>query len=98
MIILNLFIGIILNSMSEAHEEQARQSAKAAEANAPTESVVARLDHTTKQLAELQTALAGLRKELEASPASPVAEIKSCPSNPSSPSTQLPPLSSCRAC
>ena len=98
MIILNLFIGIILNSMSEAHEEQARQSAKAAEANAPSEGVLARLDHTTKQLAELQIALAGLRKELESSPTPPVAEIKSCPSNPSSPSTQSPPLSSYRAC
>ena len=99
MIILNLFIGIILNSMSEAHEEQARQSAKAAETNAPTEGVLARLDHTTKQLAELQTALAGLRKELQASSATPVVAVKSsCPSNPSSPSTQSPPLSSCRAC
>ena len=98
MIILNLFIGIILNSMSEAHAEQARQSAKAAEASAPTGGVLARLDHTTKQLTELQTALAGLRKELEAARTTPVAATNSpCPSNPSSPSTQSTPLSSCPA-
>jgi voltage-gated sodium channel len=99
MIILNLFIGIILNSMSEAHAEQARQSAKAAEESAPHQGALARLDHATKQLAELQTALSGLRQELAAGPTHPVAETKpACPSNPSSPSAQSPPLSACRAC
>ncbi len=83
MIILNLFIGIILNSMSEAHAEQALQTAKAAEENAPGQSVLARLEHTTKQLAELQTSLSGLRKELEAARTPPVAATNSpCPSNP----------------
>jgi voltage-gated sodium channel len=99
MIILNLFIGIILNSMSEAHSEQALHTAKEAEATLPSQGVLARLDHTTKQLAELQTALAGLRRELELGPAAKVPSIKSsCPSNPSSPSPPSPPLSSCRAC
>ncbi len=99
MIILNLFIGIILNSMSEAHAEQALETATAAEANTPTQGVLARLDHTTKQLAELQAVLVGLRKELEAGHTPPVAETNSsCPSNPSSPSTPSPTLSSCRAC
>ena len=83
MIILNLFIGIILNSMSEAHAEQALQAAKVAEEAAPSQGVLAQLDHTTKQLADLQTALAGLRQELEAARTSPVAATNSpCPLNP----------------
>ena len=83
MIILNLFIGIILNSMSEAHAEQALQTAKAAEEDLPSQGVLARLDHTTQQLAELQTALAGLRKELEIWQTPSVAATKSpCPPNP----------------
>jgi voltage-gated sodium channel len=83
MIILNLSIGIILNSMSEAHAEQALQAAKVAEEAAPSQGVLAQLDHTTKQLADLQTALAGLRQELEAARTSPVAATNSpCPLNP----------------
>jgi len=56
-------------------------------------------EHATKQLAEFQTSLHGLREELEARHMPPVAEANSsCPSNPSSPSTPSPKLSSCRAC
>jgi len=86
MIILNLFIGIILNSMSEAHAEQALQTARSAEELAPNHAVLARLDHTAKQLAELQTVLAGLRQELATGARAPVAPSNSsCPSHPSSP-------------
>ena len=93
MIILNLFIGIILNSMSEAHAEQALQAAKTAEAGAPRQSLLARLDHTTKQLAGIQSTLAGLREELQALPPATLdATNSSCPSNPSPPSAPSPTL------
>ncbi len=86
MIILNLFIGIILNSMSEAHAEQALQAERSAGDLAPNQAVLARLDHTAKQLAELQTVLAGLRQELTTEAPVPVApSTSSCPSHPSSP-------------
>jgi len=86
MIILNLFIGVILNSMSEAHAEQALQTARSAEELAPNHAVLARLDHTAKQLAELQTVLAGLRQELASGVPAPVAPSNSsCPAHPSSP-------------
>ncbi len=99
MIILNLFIGIILNSMSEAHAEQALETATSVGKNAPNPGALGRLDHATKQLTELQTALAGLRQELAvAAPPSVGAINSSCPSHPSSPSTQSPPPSSCPAC
>ena len=48
-IILNLFTGIILNGIPEAHAEQALQTAKAVEETAPNRGVPARLDHTASR-------------------------------------------------
>lgn len=85
MIILNLFIGIILNSMSEAHAEQTLQTARSTAELAPHQAVLDRLDLTARQLAELQTVLAGLRQELASAAPAPVTPgTSSCPSHPSS--------------
>ena len=82
MIILNLFIGIIMNSMAEAHAEQASQTA---EKNAAGSDAFARLDQVSKNLAELQSALAGLRHQLETDRRPSASETHaSCPTNPSS--------------
>ncbi len=64
MIILNLFIGIIMNSMTEAHSEQAKDE-PAPRSGTPDESItLARLTTATEQLAVVQTALAELKEEL----------------------------------
>jgi voltage-gated sodium channel len=77
MIILNLFIGIIMNSMAEAHAEQASEaSAKSAAGS----DALARLEQVSQNLAELQSALAGLRHQLETERRPSVPETKtSCP-------------------
>ncbi len=94
MIILNLFIGIIMNSMAEAHAEQANQTA---EKSAAGSDAFARLEQVSKNLTELQSALAGLRHQLETDHHRSVAKTKSsCPSNlPSNPTS--PPASSTSA-
>ena len=85
MIILNLFIGIIMNSMAEAHAEQERADNTARDHASSEVSALAKFDLATRQLAELQTALGGLRAELQSarSPTSPE-RVNSCPTNPSS--------------
>ncbi len=72
MIILNLFIGIILNSMAEAHAEQAQQRHEAAAAGARGGDALTRLDQASQQLAELQSALVGLRRELQSARSGPI--------------------------
>lgn len=62
MIILNLFIGIIMNSMAEAHAEQA---SKASEKNSADTDAFARLEQISLHMADLQSALTGLRHQLE---------------------------------
>jgi voltage-gated sodium channel len=97
MIILNLFIGIIMNSMAEAHAEQANE---ASEKSAAGSDAIARLEQVSKNLAELQSALAGLRHQLETDRRPSVAETQSsCPSNPPSHPTSPPAsLASARGC
>ena len=71
MIILNLFIGIIMNSMAEMHAEQANE---ASEKSAAGSDAIARLEQVSQNLAELQSALAGLRHQLETDRRPSVAE------------------------
>ncbi len=73
MIILNLFIGIIMNSMAEAHAEQASEAAAKSAAGLDA---LARLEQVSKNLAELQSALAGLRHQLETDRRPSVPETK----------------------
>ena len=64
MIILNLFIGVITNSMTEAHTEQSeRLRAESAKTAGPGDGD-ARIDAVDHQVAALQTALDTLREQL----------------------------------
>lgn len=60
MIILNLFIGIVMNSMAEMHKELEQQAAAAAETNQP-ESLTADLEAMERQLALLQGQVRAIR-------------------------------------
>lgn len=72
MIILNLFIGIIMNSMTEAHAEQEKaENAKLDRASSEAGALV-RLDAAAAQLTALQASLASLRDELQATRRTPV--------------------------
>ena len=84
MITLNLFIGIIMNSMTEAHAEREGADNNARDHASSEVSALAKFDLATRQLAELQTALGGLRAELQSArpPTSPE-RVNSCPTNPS---------------
>ena len=85
MIILNLFIGIIMNSMAEAHAEQAGADNSARDHASSESGALAKLDLATRQVAALQSALAGLRAELQtARPLTSPERVNSCPTNPSS--------------
>lgn len=65
MIVLNLFIGVVLNSMTEAQHEQARAAlAKAAERGDDPDDVDARLARLETQLDETAAAVKGLREDL----------------------------------
>lgn len=66
MIILNLFIGIIMNSMTEAHAEQAQAENAARDLASSEAAALARLDTATRQLNALQIVLSDLRDELQA--------------------------------
>jgi hypothetical protein len=66
MIVMNLFIGIIMNSMTEMHAEQAKIESASRHRVSTETGVLARLDAAAAQLATLQAVLAGLREELQA--------------------------------
>lgn len=86
MIILNLFIGIIMNSMAEAHAEQIARTTPD-KPRPTTES----LDAALRQLEELRRTLHDLRRAAEARPSPPVSfEVPPCPPNSLSP--HRPPL------
>ena len=64
MIILNLFIGVITNSMTEAHTEQSERLRAEATKPGCAGDEVARIDGVDRQVAALQTALDTLREQL----------------------------------
>lgn len=74
MIMMNLFIGIIMNSMAETHAEQIARVQEAAREVTAADGLAAKLDTTARQLTELQTALAILREELSRQDQSPGSE------------------------
>ncbi len=65
MIILNLFIGIIMNSMAEARTEQELAESVALDCASSEGAALARLDVAARQLGSLQIVLADLRDELQ---------------------------------
>ena len=64
MIILNLFIGVITNSMTEAHAEQSERLRAEATKPGCAGDEAARIDDVDRQVAALQTALDTLREQL----------------------------------
>jgi len=62
MIILNLFIGIVMNSMAEMHEEIAAREQAAPNPPTTNPTVDGELDEVERQLAELQQAVQRLRR------------------------------------
>jgi len=64
MIILNLFIGVITHSMTEAHSEQAERLRAGSAKPAGPGDEAARIDAVDRQVAALQTALDTLREQL----------------------------------
>ncbi len=66
MIILNLFIGIIMNSMTEAHAELEQAEGTVRDLASGEAAALTRLDTATRQLDALQIVLADLRDELQA--------------------------------
>ena len=86
MIILNLFIGIIMNSMTEAHAEQEKSEDTARDLASSEAGALAKLDTATQQLAALQTSLSALRDELQSIRRDPPNQANpSCLTNPASP-------------
>jgi voltage-gated sodium channel len=65
MIILNLFIGIIMNSMAEARAEQVLAENAALDHASGEGAALARLDAAARELGSLQIVLADLRDELQ---------------------------------
>lgn len=63
MIILNLFIGIIMNSMSEMHAEIAERDRAQHERETGSATLEDELELVERQMKELQTRLAGLRRQ-----------------------------------
>ena len=72
MIILNLFIGIIMNSMSEMHAEIAEQDRALHERETGAATLEDELRSLEQELKETQTRMAGLRRKW-ASPGAPIA-------------------------
>ena len=72
MIILNLFIGIIMNSMSEMHAEIAEQDRALHERETGSATLEDDLRSLEQELKETQTRMAGLRRKW-ASPGAPIA-------------------------
>ncbi len=64
MIILNLFIGVITHSMTEAHAEQSERLRAGSAKSAGPGDEAARIDAVDRQVAALQTALDTLREQL----------------------------------
>ena len=66
MIILNLFIGIIMNSMSEMHEEIAERDLDQRERETGTVTLEDELKSLEREMKEMQTRVAGLRRKWSA--------------------------------
>ena len=97
MIILNLFIGIIMNSMTEAHAEQEQTENAVLDRASSETGALAKLDAATGQLAALQTALASLREELQATRVPATVENQTSCSTKPSPHPASPTLASAPA-